>query len=85
MLCKSQTTHYLMRRWLGRDLIQGKIQFQNVDSGLAQESELSAFSVLANRFANNILAQTALFGDARHLKFRRFRRDVRIEARSRGG
>src|SRR5258708_4674892 len=50
---------------LWRDLIQGKVQFQNVNSRLAQKSELPGLRVLANRFANHILAQFTLFRNAR--------------------
>src|SRR5580698_1815609 len=69
---------------LRRDLVQREIQFQNIDPRLSEKTELARLGMLANRLANSILAQATFFGDARHLKFRRFGRDVWIEPRTRG-
>lgn len=59
--------------------IQGKIEFQDVDPRLAQESELAALHVLLNETANGLFGKAAGLGHATDLIERGGRADVGVE------
>jgi hypothetical protein len=63
--------------------IQLQIQFQNIHSRLSQESPLPPFAMLRHQSAQIALTHSALPRHTRNLKFRRRRRNMRIEPRSR--
>src|ERR1700723_91792 len=67
----------------GVQVVQFQIQFQYIDARLAQESKLTAFGVSLHYEPHLSLSHPAFFRDARHLKIRRRRRNMRIEAGSR--
>ena len=60
--------------------VQSQIQLKNIYAGLAQNTELSAQSVLRDEATHFRFAHATFARDTRHLKFRRRRRDVRIES-----
>ena len=59
---------------------QRKIEFEDVDARLAQDSELAAFGELRNQRPNLILAQAARTGHAWNLVKRRCDANVLIES-----
>src|SRR5207245_667015 len=60
--------------------IEGKIQFENVDSRLAEHAESAPFGMQAYQLVDCLLRQPARPGYARYLKASSFRADVRIES-----
>jgi len=65
--------------------IQGQVQLENVDTRLTEQYEVSGRGVLFDQAADFIRRKVALPGYTGNLEFRSRRRDVGIEARSRGG
>jgi hypothetical protein len=59
--------------------IQIQIQFQNIDAGLAQETELACLSVIRHECADVGFAHATLASDPGDLESGGFRRNVRIE------
>ena len=65
------------------DGVQFQIQFQHIDPRLAQKSQLRPSVCFCTSARTSCFAHSALLRHARNLKFRRRRRNVRIEARTR--
>ena len=63
--------------WCG--LIEGDVEFQDVNAGLTEKAELTALSVLRNEPSDGIFTEPALAGDARDLELCAGRGDVGIE------
>ena len=64
-------------------LVQRQVQLQHVDARLAQKARGPAFGVLRDQLTDLVRGDAAGFRDARHLRFRRLRADVGIEAAGR--
>src|SRR6185295_7462847 len=59
--------------------IEGKVQFENVDAGLAQNAKLTAFRILGDQPSEDVLVKPARVCHAAHLIVRGRRTDVGIE------
>ena len=64
-------------------LIEFEIQRQDIDAWLAEESQLSLLGVLKHQRLDLRFIESTLPSNARNLKCRRRRRNVRIQARAR--
>jgi hypothetical protein len=49
-------------------LVEGEVQFEDVDDGLAEEAQLTVFRVLGHELPDGIVADAAFAGDASHLE-----------------
>jgi hypothetical protein len=65
------------REWCG--LVEGKVEFQDVDAGLTEKAELTALGVLRNESSDGIFTEPTLTGDARDLELCGGGGDVGIE------
>jgi hypothetical protein len=65
--------------------IQGQIQFEHVDPGLAKEPELAGFDVGIHQLPDAAGRNTACLGQALHLGKGGGRTDVRVQAAGGGG
>ena len=61
-------------------VIEIEIEFQHVHSWLTKKPKLSAFCVCRDDLTQLLFTHSTFTCDARHLKFSRSRRDVRIES-----
>src|SRR5262245_11285324 len=69
-----------------RSPVEGEVQEQYIDSGLAEEAEDAANLMFRHQLAHALGAQVTSLGDSRHLQQRVLGADVRIEsARGAGG
>ena len=62
-----------------------EVELQDVDPGLAQESQLPVFGIGGYQLADGIGGHAAGGGDARHLGVDGFGAEVRVQAAARGG
>ena len=66
-------------------LIKRKVEFDEVDDGFAQETKCAAAGVVTHQCRNRFRCQPPSSGDPRRLQRGVGHRDLRIEARPRGG
>src|SRR6185312_4216317 len=65
--------------------VERKVEGENVDPRLAQESEQAALRVLGDQIADALLRHVTRLGDSRHLEQRSLGRNVGVETAGRGG
>jgi hypothetical protein len=68
-------------RWIPR--VESQVKPQNIDTRLSQKPELPSFGMLAHKLEQSILVNSTSPGNARDLKFRARRRDVRVKTGAR--
>lgn len=61
-------------------LVEGEIEFENINARLAEETEIAAFGLLRNERTHLLFSNTACFGNGRRLVVGVIRRDIGIEA-----
>lgn len=65
--------------------IKFEVEFEDVDAGLAEETELAIKGMLRYEMADSILSEVTLAGYAGNLKLRASRRDVGVQTGSGSG
>ena len=70
---------------LGSQLVQGKIQLQNIHARRAEKTDVGGIGVRADQFANFCFGEVAGFRHARRLEFRVAQADVWIKSAAGGG
>ena len=71
------------REWCS--LVEGEVEFEDINPGLTEKAELTALGVLRNESSDGIFPEAALARDARDLELRCGGGDVGIEPGTRSG